>query len=171
VPLYNPQALGRWLTPVVGGVAAGGSSTFTVGRVMLTQIVIPTTCRVDGMTYVTAGTSAGSVIGGIVGPITQTADDATGAVVVAQSASTAMGATNAAQLLTWTAVTLRPGIYYVCLEGSDATGTYQRYSNLTQAPGMSATYDRAGGYGALTDPTPTVSATGNNVPGIRLRIA
>lgn len=164
------SALGRWLTPVHGGVAAT-SQTFTAGRVLLVQIVVPEACRVDGLAYTVGATSAGNVIGGIVGPVGVSTDSPDAAVVLAQSASTAQGTANTAQVLTWTAITLAPGIYYAALEGSDVTGTYFRHGNVQQAPGLGATYDRAGGFGALTSPTPTSTATGNNLPGVRIRVA
>jgi len=171
MPLYlSPQNLGRWLTPLHSGVAST-SQTFTVGRVLLAQFVVSTACQIDGLSYVVGTTAAGSVVGGIVGPVTRSSDSADTAVVVAQSASTAQGATSAAQVLTWTAVTVQPGIYYACLEGSDVTGTYMRQANGAQAPGLGALYDRAGGYRALTNPTPTTTATGSALPGLRIRIA
>ncbi len=170
MPLFLPPVeIGRWLPTVLGGPVST-SSTFTVGRVNLTQFVVPVTCQIDGLAYVVGTTQAGNVIGGIVGPITKTADTATGAVVVAQSASTLQSAINAQQVLTWTAVTVRPGIYYAALEGDDATGTFMRYPNLTQGAGLGTIYDRAGGYGALTDPTPSVSLTGT-AAGFRVRVA
>jgi hypothetical protein len=162
--------LGRWLTPVHGGLAST-SQTFTAGRVLLAQFVVPATCQVDGIAYIVGATSAGNVIGGIIGPVTRTGDTATAGVVAAQSSSTAQGTANATQTLTWTAVTLQPGVYYAALEGDNATGTYMRQPNQTQAPGIAATYDRSGGYGALTDPTPTSTTTGSAVPGIRVRVA
>lgn len=170
MPLYRRTNPGRWITPVHSGLAVT-SQTFTVGRVLLVQFTAPDFCQVDGLSYVVGTTAAGNVIGGIVGPIGQTADDAVGGVVVAQSASTAQGATSGAQMLTWTAVWLRPGIYYAALEGSDATGTYMRQSNAMQATGLGVFYDRSGGYGALTDPTPATTGTGSALPGIRVRVA
>lgn len=170
MPLYRRTSLGRWINPHHGGVAAT-SQTFTVGRVELAQFTVPETCVVDGLAYTVGATAAGNVIGGIVGPIALTADIADGAPVIAQSASTAQGAINTPQVLTWTPVTLAPGIYYACLEGGDVTGTYFRQSNGQQAPGWSAQYDRAGGFGALTDPTPAVTATGSAIPGLRIRVA
>jgi hypothetical protein len=117
-------------------------------------------------------TSAGSVTGGIVGPVALTADSAVGAAVVAQSASTAQAATSTNQVLTWTAVTVQPGIYYACLEGSDATGTYMRPSSVVVPAGLFMQYDRAGGYGTLTDPTPAVSTLTNSLtPNFRIRLA
>jgi hypothetical protein len=171
MPLYLPaQSQGRWLTTLPGGVA-NTSQAFTVGRVLLNQFVVPATCRADGIAYTVGSTSAGNVTGGIVGPVALTADISDAAAVVAQSASTPQSTANSAQVLTWTAVTLRAGIYYAVLEGDNATGTYMRHSAVAQAIGISAQYDRAGGYGALTDPTPTSTIQTGIVPGLRIRLA
>ncbi len=162
--------LGRWITPVHGGVAST-SQTFTVGRVLLCQFVVPVSCQVNGLSYMIGAAAAGNVIGGIVGPVSRTGDTADAGAVIAQSASTAQAGTNTYQLLTWTAVTLAPGVYYAALEGDNATGTYHRHPNQIQAPGLASFYDRSGGYGALTDPTPTTTSTGSAVPGLRVRLA
>lgn len=169
MPLYTPPSVNRWLTTTLGGTVVT-SQTFTAGTVLLAQFYVPTTCRIDGAAYTVGATSAGNVTVGILGPITRTADSPDGAAVIAQSASTAQGTTNTLQLLTWTAVTVGPGIYYAALEGDNATGTYMRYSGIGQAPGLGATYARSGGYGALTDPTPTTTASVAVVPGLRIRV-
>ena len=173
MPLYNPPVfLGRWLTSVAGGTVSTNQAFGTAGRVYMTQIIIPVACQIDGLAYSVGTTSAGNVIGGLLGPIARTADTPVGAVVVAQSASTAQGSTSVQQILTWTAVTAQPGVYYACIEGDDVTGTFMRHPNIGQAVGIAGQYDRAGGYGALTDPTPASTVTGNNnTPGIRLRLA
>lgn len=170
--LLLPPAVGpgRWLTPVHGGVAAT-SQTFTAGRVLLVQFHVPIACVSDGLAYAVGGTAAGSVTGGIIGPIARTGDTAAGGAVLAESASTAQGSINTVQVLTWTAVALAPGVYYAALEGSDNTGTYMRQSNQSQAAGLVQYYDRSGGYGALTATTPAVTDTGSAAPGIRIRLA
>lgn len=170
MPLFTPPSVGRWLTPLHGGVASV-SQTFTVGRVYLVQFEVTVPCSIDGLAYIVGATSAGNVTGGVVSAVSRTGDTPTAAPVVAQSASTAQGSANAVQVLTWTAVPVAPGIYYAGIEGSDVTGTYMRFSNVPQAPGLGATYDRGGGYGALTNPTPTATDTGATLPGIRIRIA
>jgi hypothetical protein len=170
MPLYlRPVEMGRWLSPLTGGPAST-SQTLVVGRVLLAQIVVPYACVIDGVIYCVGAASAGNVIGGLVGPIARTADAPDGAPVVAQSASTAQAAANTLQLLTWTAVSVQPGIYYAALEGDNATGTVNRHGSALQATGLYAQYDRSGGYGALTSPTPT-TATGSSPAGLRLRIA
>lgn len=171
MPLYPPPpALGRWLVPVEMFGAASTSQTFTVGRVVLAQFVVPRACLIDGMAYTVGTTAAGSVTGGIVGPVSVTSDSAAAAPVVAQSASTAQATQSTSQVLTWAAVLVQPGIYYVALEGSDATGTYMRPSSAVMPVGAVMRYDRAGGYGTLTDPTPAVADL--TLPaGYRIRLA
>jgi hypothetical protein len=170
MPLYPPvRTMDRWICPVPGGVGAT-SQTFTVGRVYMVQFAVQVTCQIDALAYGVGGTAAGSVTGGVLGPISRTADIPDAAAVVAQSASTAQGTINSPQVLTWTAVTLQPGIYYAALEGSDVTGTFIRHNNQPTAPGVVATYDRAGGYGTLTNPTPTSTSTTSNAPALRIRV-
>lgn len=172
MPLYNPPvALGRWLYPIETTTAANTSQTFTVGRVVLAQFVVPRACVIDGLAYTVGTTAAGNVIGGIVGPVAVTADSAVGAVVVAQSASTAQATQSTSQVLTWTAVRVAAGLYYAALEGSDATGTYMRPTSAVSPAGTVMRYDRAGGFGALTDPTPAVAEQVGTIPGFRIRLA
>lgn len=170
IRLIRAPQQGRWLTPVHGGVGAT-SQTPTAGRVYLTQFEVPAPCLIDGLAYSIGGTSAGNVIGGVVGPVTRTGDTAAAGVVLAQSASTAQGSINTLQVLTWTAVYATAGIYFAALEFSDATATYNRISNVVQASGVAAVYDRGGGFGALTDPTPAVTETASAIPAMRIRVA
>jgi hypothetical protein len=172
MPVYQPPiALGRWLYPIEGTSAANASTTFTVGRVLLAQFVVPRACTIDGIQYVVGSVSAGNVIGGILGPVAQTADTALAAAVVAQSASTAQAGTSTSQVLTWTAVRVQAGIYYAALEGDNATGTFMRPSSAVSPNGTVMFYDRSGGYGALTDPTPAVTNMVGTIPGFRIRVA
>lgn len=170
MPLFTPSGLPRWLNPTIFFGVVVTSQTFTVGRVIGAQFAVLAPCQVDGVAYTVGTTAAGNVTGGILAATSRTADSMTGATVVAQSASTAQATQSTAQFLSWTAVWLQPGIYYAVLEGSDATGTYMRQSNMPQAAGGGGYYDRAGGYGALTDPTPTATETNSAIPGIRIRV-
>lgn len=170
ITLQSPGVPNRWLTPTHGGIATT-SQTWTVGRVLLLQFHVLAPCYIDGLSYVVGSVSAGTVIGGIIGPVSRTGDTAAGGTVVAESASTAQGTATGTQTLTWTAVAVSPGIYYAALEGSDITGTYARQGNQAQAPGLLQFYDRGGGFGALTPTTPAVTDTGSAAPGIRVRLA
>jgi hypothetical protein len=171
MPLYNPLTLGRWLYPIEATTAANTSQAFTVGRVIVAQFVVPRSCLIDGLAYTVGTTAAGNVIGGILGPVALTADTALAAPVVAQSASTAQATQSTNQVLTWAAIRVAAGIYYAALEGDNATGTYMRPSSAVSPSGTVQFYDRAGGYGTLTDPTPAVTNLIGTVPGFRIRIA
>lgn len=172
MPLYTRAGLARWTSGTVWNGVATTSQTFTVGRVIGTQFVITDPCQIDALAYTVGTTSAGNVIGGVVGPVSLTADSALAGVVVAQSASTAQGTQSTVQVLTWTAVSVLPGIYYAFLEGSDATGTYLRIPASTpQATGGANFYDRAGGFGAFTNPTPAVTEASTAIPGLHVRVA
>lgn len=170
--LYLPPiALGRWILPVEPQSVPNTSQTFTAGRVQLVQFVVSRACVIDGLAYTVGTTAAGNVTGGIVGPVATTADSAVGAAVVAQSASTAQATQSTSQVLTWTGVAVRPGIYYAALEGDNATGTYMRMTSAIVPAGLMMKYDRGGGYGTLTDPTPAVTEAVAVAPGLRIRLA
>lgn len=167
--LTYDSAVGRWLTPIHGGIAAT-SQTFTAGRVYLVQFTLDQAWLIDGISYVVGSAAAGNVRAAIIGPIV-TADTAAGAAVLVESASVAQGTINSPQLVALTATAAAPGVYYAALQGDNATGTYMRQSNQLQAAGTAQTYDRAGGYGAFTAPTPAVSDTGSAMPALRIRLA
>lgn len=126
----------------------------------------PTT--IDALTYIVGGTSAGNVTLGIYGPVA-TREISSSLPLVVETASTAQGSINTPQVITVTETLLQPGLYYVCIEGSDTTGTFMRQGNQAQVVGWGATYDRGGGYGALTNPSPATTDTGSNIPGIKIR--
>lgn len=163
-------ATDRWATPYYNAIAAT-SQTFTVGRALLAMFALPVPRTVDGIAYVVGGVSAGSVRAGIIGPTALAADTPQGALVAVESAAVAQGTINSYQLVPLTPTLLPAGLYYVGLQGSDATGTYQRITNQPQAPALSFQYDRAGGFGAFTSPTPAVTETGTLIPGLRVRLA
>jgi hypothetical protein len=168
--LLGVPSVDRWLTPVYSGIALT-SQTVTVGRAFLAQFSLNGPRLIDGVAYIVGATAAGNVRVGIIGPIATTADAATGAPVLAQSASVAQGTANTMQVVTFTATWASAGIYYAALMGDNVTGTYMRLGNQAQAPGITLTYDRAGGYGAFTDPTPATTDSGISVPGLRVRLA
>lgn len=163
----------RWITPIHSGVAFT-SQTFTAARVRLAMFDLGPAADpivVDGVTYIVGDVSAGEVTAGVYGPVSLTADAPDGSSVIVESSSVAQAAPGTLQHVSFSPTSLRPGVYYVALEGSDATGTYLRQSNQRQAPGITGYYDRAGGYGALTSPCPAMSESGVSVPGMRIRVA
>jgi hypothetical protein len=158
----------RWLQPLQGYGIAATSQTPTAGRVLLMLFEVNNPCYVDAVVYQVAGTSAGNVTAGLYRPVTE--DTAEGATVVVQSSSTAQGSINTPQTVTFTSTYLAPGRYYTALEFSDATATYLRHTNASQITGWAQFYDRSGGYGALTDPCPSVTSSGSVMPGVRVRV-
>lgn len=168
--LLASASSGRWLTPVHGGLAVT-SQTVTVGRAVLVQFTVGSARAVDAICYIVGSTAAGNVRAAILGPVTVTADSAVNAPVAVQSASVAQGTANQPQVIDLPRTSLAPGVYYAAIQGDTATGTYMRQGNQAQAPGLLQIYDRAGGYGPFTDPTPTVTDTGSAAPGLRIRLA
>jgi hypothetical protein len=164
------SATDRWLTPIHGGIALT-SQAVTAGRVYLVQFVLPAARVIDGITYVVGSASTGNVRVGIVGPVAVTADTAAAAPVLVQSASVAQGSANSPHFVSLTATPAPAGVYYAAFQGDNASGTYMRHGNQLQVAGITQTYDRAGGYGAFTDPTPAVSDGGSAMPGLRIRLA
>lgn len=158
----------RWLQPLHGYGIAATSQTPTAGRVLLMLFEVTKPCYVDAIVYQVAGTSAGNVTAGIYRPVTE--DTAEGATVVVQSDSTAQGSINTPQTVSLTTTYLSPGRYYAALEFSDATATYLRHTSATQITGWAQFYDRSGGYGALTSPSPAVTSSGSAMPGLRVRV-
>lgn len=160
----------RWLFPYYGGyVAAATNQTFTAGRVYLVEFEVIAPVTVDQITWVNGTTAAGNVTVGIYGPLV-TEETCAGAAVAVQSASTAQSGTSTPQSVSLTATTLQPGRYYIAIEGSDGTGTLMRQSaQQAQVTGWTQFYDRAGGYGALTDPCPAVTNSASVAPAIRVR--
>ena len=159
---------GRWIKPY-HWVVAVTNQAFTAGRVLLSEFEVASTMTVDQIVYIVGSTLSGSVTVGIYGPIA-TEETASGAALAVESASTAQGSINTSQAITITDTVLTKGRYYLALEGDNAAGTYQRIGNQTQVVGWGQYYDRAGGYGALTNPCPTPTNTGSALPGIVLRI-
>jgi len=156
----------RYITGPLFPYSIGSLALGTAGRVYLIPIDIPWPVTIDRIIYQVGTTSAGNVRVGIYreGP---TADSPTGGVLVVESASVAQSTANYLQLATVADTVLTPGQYFVGIQGDDVTGTLQKSSTGVGAAAF--TYDRAGGYGAFTNPCPTASA-GVNVPYFALRV-
>jgi len=159
----------RWLTPYLTTVASTSQAAAAIGRVYLMEFEVPTTVTVDAVAWENAATVTGNVTVGIYGPII-TEETCAGAAVKVQSASTAVGSANTTQTIALTPTVLTPGRYYVALEFDSTTTTFYRSASVTGGiiAGMAQTYDRASGYGALTNPCPAVT-TGAIFPGIFVR--
>jgi hypothetical protein len=166
--LHQTQTHSRWIKPYHAGVGST-SQVATAGTVVLSLFEVNEDCVVDAINWVNAATVAGNVRVGIYGPIS-TEETATGAALLYDSGDIVQSGTNTTQQhILSTPKVLRRGRYYVAIEFSDGTATYMRQANQRQVTGWGATYARSGGYGALTDPSPTVTETGSGIPAIYLR--
>lgn len=162
VPSWRAPYQGAW------GVTTT-NQTFTAGRVQMIEFVVEETDIYEGVSYPVGDVAAGSVTVGIYGPVT-TRESATNLAVLAESASTLQSTAGQPQYIPFqTPVKLEPGTYFLAFEGSDAAGTYRRHTNQTQVVGLTGFYDRSGGYGALTNPSPTVTTSSTSMPTIALR--
>lgn len=157
----------RWVQPF-GLAIAGTSSTGTIGRVYMVEFEIETPQTVDAVSYTVGALSNGEVTTGIVGPLT-VEETAAGLAVVVQSASTAQATANTGHVVTFTPTLLAKGRYFACLELSSGTGTFLRQSNIVTIPGIWKYYDRGGGYGALTSPTPATTDLSTGMPAMFIR--
>lgn len=176
MPFTAPQSkmASRWLFQSHGGAqAVATTQTFTVGRVFLTHFEVREPSWIDRAVYVAGSNPAGSVVVGVYGPITseETCD---GAPLIAQTdpALNAQTVTNNPEVIDFTtSILLRPGRYYMAFQGASQAGSYMRHANQTQVTGWTQYYDRAGGFGALTDPCPATTVSASVMPGMRLRVS
>lgn len=159
----------RWLHPHQFSLGATSAIPGAAGRVYLLLFDVERKTKVDGITIQNVATVAGNCTVGVYGPI-GTEETCDAAALKASSNSTALSGANAPQFIPFTAtVTLEKGRYYMAIEFSDITTTFLRGTNTTIVTGWSQYYDRASGYGALTDPCPTPTNTGSNMPSAQLR--
>lgn len=165
-------SLQRYIRPYHGGGAvATTSQTATIGRVQLHLIDVADDCYVDAIIVSNASTIAGSVTVGLYGPVSFTTDTCEGTPLKVESNSTLQSGQNTGQIITLTETFIGKGKYYIAIEFSDSTATYQRQGNTIQVIGWVQYYDRAGGYGALTNPCPVITDTGSAGVGCTLRIS
>lgn len=151
-------AVERWPKPALSQPTTNAQSVGVVGRVFLGLFEIQKLCRVDAVVVMSGMASpAGNITVGIYGPI-PTEDTCAAAPLVSQSASTTLTATssNPQAISLTTTPNLAPGRYYVAYEADATTVLVQRHTNNREVPGAWQYYNRSGGYGALTDPAPTV---------------
>lgn len=160
----------RWISPYHNSLVST-SATPNVGSVYLEEFETKESCFAGSISWVKGGTQAGSVLLGIYGPIT-TEETCAGAPLLIQTGSVIVSAgTNTEESVALTAKTLlKPGRYYAAITFSDATNTFQRNVNQTQAIGWTQVFSNTGN--AFTDlPTtcPAVTNTPSNMPGMRIR--
>ncbi len=141
------------------------------GRVWLLPIDVCWTVVVDRIVFSVGVNSAGNIRVGIYRSEANP-DDPTGEELVVESASVAQAAANVLQYVTIADTTLTTGRYWIAVQGSDALGEFFRINLGTTSPAnlQAWLYNRAGGYGAFTDPCPALATT-NLMPILFLRVA
>jgi len=131
---------------------AAGNNNVTAARVYLQMIQIPVEMTIDRIAHCVV-VQNGNIIRGIYEDNGLT--PAGGALVV-ESASVALGAAGWDEI-TVADTTLAEGLYWLALESDDATANLRRVDSLS-VPTISGHYfyNRALGYGPLTDPCPAI---------------
>jgi len=170
--LRNPAAK-RYIKTIIPAAgftgSSGASSTYTAGRVILTRFELQEAAVVQSISFSNAATIAGNITVGIYAEGAANTPEA-GALMV-ESASTAHSGANILQTIAITATALPAGAYYVAFEVSDATATVFRNSTVAViSTGQGFYYARAGGYGALTNPCPAVTASLATIPFLSLTL-
>lgn len=136
--------------------------TTPIGRVYLHLLEIPTDDSIiDAISWNNTTTATGNVRVGLYQETTL--DTAQGAILLVESASTAIVAQNGSngnQLITLTPTKLNRGRYYVALQFDNIASQFFRGSNTVLVDNWATFYDRAGGYGAFTTPCPAVTIHG-----------
>lgn len=158
----------RWIKPYHWSIAVTAQQA-TAGRVLLNEFEVSNPVVLDALVITNTGTVAstlGSIICGVYGPIA-TEETCLNASVMTESSITDSSTNN--QLITVPSVVLGTGRYYIAVQYSNGNHVYLRQSNTTQVTGWCQFYDRAGGFGALTQPCPSVTNTGSAMPGAVVR--
>jgi hypothetical protein len=147
------------------------SSAFgTAGRVYLAPVQVPFKCIIDAASYEVGGTSAGSIrIGVYKHTAAYMAPDY--CPLVCQSDEVPMGTANRMCIVSLPETVLEPGLYWVAIQGSDATGTF-RYAQVypVDRNNLGGYYfDNPGGFGPYPSVSPFTTRLGI-CPGIFLRV-
>jgi hypothetical protein len=150
-----PAAQHRWIKTTLWGPATN-TSAVTAGKVRLMHFEVSEAVILDGVLIHNFAVVAGNVTVGVYGPLLAE-ETALNAPLAATSASTVLAGVNSDQFIDIPATPLREGRYYLAVEFSDAAHTFAQFTNgiISNLVGY---YDRAGGYGALTDPCPAMTA-------------
>jgi hypothetical protein len=145
----------RYIKPSIPLFYITGVIPGTAGRTHLISLDVYWPVIVDRVLYIASSVSDGNVRGAIYNE-GSTADSPEGGTLVVESASTAMGAIQALHPLTISDTALQPGRYWLALQTDSATAKFRSF--YSDAGVQCYYYDRSGGYGAMTDPCPTVTA-------------
>lgn len=162
----------RYLSPChAEGALAVTDATPTVARVLLMMMEVPIDCWVDAIIVTIGSVQSGNHRVGIYGPVAFATDTCQGAALLVESASVGVGSINSPQTIPITETFLARGKYYIAYQADNNTMRYLRQSNGSQVQGWVQFYDRSGGYGAFTNPCPTITETGSNIPGTKVRVS
>jgi len=156
----------RYLARQMFSLTVASTAFGLAGRVVISPIDASWPMTIDRIIYQVGTTSAGNVRIGLYreGAI---ADSPQGAALVVESASVAQSTAGYLQMVTIADTVLTPGQYFIGLQGDDVLGTFR--SSSTGDTIIGSYYDRGGGYGAFTDPCPTITAAAV-VPFFMIRI-
>lgn len=163
-----------WLEPVYKSIASTSQASQADGRTKLLQFDVPCRVIVKRFAWQNGATAQDNLRVGIYRAVVIAGDHIVtpaGASLVYDSGNIAQSGTNTVQEhIVTTPLVLESGTYFLAFETTGTTMTFMRQSNQIQASGLGYEYTRAGGFGALTDPCPTVSATQSAQPAVRLLV-
>lgn len=143
--------------PLAVQVPVDTSYTMATARVYLMPIQVLFPSTVDRICVIYSGTRAGNMRVGI---YTDAGDSPFDGDLVVESASIAKSGTWRHQEFTIAATFLEPGLYWVAIQSDEATTVLLWLDGVGTVPVAHQPYyyDRGGGYGAMTDPCPAVTA-------------
>jgi len=147
------------------GEIDGSNALATAGRCFLVPIEIPFDCYINKLGVVWGATSTGNVTLCLYKSSSNSPGNQGLAV---QTANTVKGSANNAQEISITETFLHAGVYFLGVESNETTSILLRAANPSRF--NSGTYkafyfDVGGGYGALPDPAPAVTASTTVISG------
>lgn len=151
----SARGYARYLATDLFTITEAMQTPGVVGQCNLATFSVPWPVVIDGIYYEVGGTSAGNVRAGIYedGPAGDIAD---GGALLVESASVAQAGAQTAQFIPIPETVLKPGVYWIALQVSDATATIRSGSCTGDFNGHF--YNRGGGYGPFTNPCPVTAA-------------
>lgn len=163
----SKKAEPRWIRPYACIGFIPTTAFPVVGRVYMQEFEVTESVIIDGILIHNYAVVAGNVTVGIYRLVTE--ESSTNADLVVECASTALAGTNIAQLIPLAQTQLTPARYYAAVEYSDVTHTYGKFNNGCMVREWIMYYDRAGGYGALTNPCPAGASGSSTIPTMLVR--
>jgi hypothetical protein len=161
----NPQY--KWVKPYQWVVAATNATSASKNTVYSEEFELPFAENVCGITFVGgASTSTAWVWGAISGMASTSTDTNSSLSVLASATTTEAGfAANQSIPITLPTTMLAGGRYYLNLQLTDTTSSYQRYGNQTQVTGWTQTWTNASTSTFPTNIPVSVTNTPSNFPG------